>query len=266
MSKFIKIEDEKQAIKLVKKKYLPNLKCPKCNRTRYVRKLGDRYWCKKCRYKFSLKISLGFKYSKLTIRQILKAIYCFSEKIPLKIAQDLVEVSYPSIRRIYSHLRKNLPRDNLMLGGDIIVDECFVGKRRNNNQSVIIGAVNREFDHICLEIIENREQGIVEKFLTDNVLTSSLITTDGFLSYIDIEWYGYGHRIEYHDRWQLKYSSAIERVWALLKTMLRRIYHHVTKEKLSEYLQEFIARFNYKEIVSKPSNLLTYLISNVPSA
>ena len=131
------------------------------------------------------------------------------------------------------------------------------GKRKTDNQALVSGAVNREFNYVNLEIVPDQEQGTLEKFIYDNIdHTCSLITTDSHTSYSDIEWMGYGHRQENQSKFQLKLSVPIERVWALFKTLIKRTYHHVWKEKLIDYLAEFRARFNHREIVNNPANLL----------
>jgi len=257
---FIQVNSEIQALKIIRK-HLGRIYCPKCHKKHYIRKLPEgRYYCSKCRYKFSLKVLLGFKNSKLTYLKLLKAIYCFSQRKTLLTTMDVLEVSYPTTRLLYSKLRELLPKNKKILCGDIVVDECFVGKQKTNNQAMMIGGVNRQFTDLSLDIIKDREQDSLEGFLVNNVKVDSLITTDGWSAYDDIEWYGYGHQIDNHSKGQLKRSVPIERVWALFKTLIRRTYHHIWKEKLPEYMVEFEARFNHKEIISKPANLLTFLL------
>ena len=260
MNNFNQINNDLQAKKIIKKQ-LGRIYCPRCERKHYIKLLKDkRYYCSKCRYKFSLQVLLGFKHSKLSYLQVLRLIDCFTKNTPLKLACDLSLISYPSLRSNYTRLRLLLPKTKDKLVGDIIVDEAFVGKRKNNNQAIVMGAVNREFNKIHLEIVPDREQDSLEAFLLKYVDINSFITTDAWSSYYDITYYGYGHRIENHSRFQLKYSCPIERVWALFKTFLKRTYHHIWKEKLFEYLVEFQAKFNHREIVRNPLNLLTYLL------
>ena len=259
---FMQINTEKQALKLIRKQ-LGRIYCPRCQRLRYVRRLKnshDRYLCQKCRYKFSLKVILGFKHSNLSYLQLVKAIACFSHKQPLNTVMNITGMSYPTVRYTYSRLRWLLPKFKGKIMGDVIVDECFVGKQKTNNQVIVAGAVNREFTYVKLKVVPDLEQATLESFLCQNVKVPSLITTDGWSAYGDIEWYGYGHQIDNHSKRQLKLSVPIERVWALFKTLIRRTYHHIWKETINEYLVEFQARFNYREIVNNPLNLLTYLL------
>jgi transposase-like protein len=262
MTNFIQIQTEKQAVKIIRK-HLGKIYCPKCGKKHYIRKLPEgRYYCKKCRYKFSLKTILGFKYSKLSYEQIVKLIHCFSKKYTLKSTMDIVLISYPTVREAYSRFRRLLPNDRYKLAGDIITDVMYVGKRKTNNQALVSGAVNRDFTYVNLEIIPNQDQGTLEKFIYDNIEHKcSLITTDSHPSYDDIQWMGYGHQKENHSKFELKLSVPIERVWALFKTLIKRTYHHIRKETLPEYLVEFRARFNHKQIVNIPANLLAYLLN-----
>ena len=157
MNNFIQITNEKQALKLIRK-YLGRIYCPKCERKHYIRRLDyHRYYCKKCRYKFSLKILLGLKNSKLSYLQLIKLIYCFSKRKTLLTAMDLTNISYPTARYAYSRLRRLLPRSKAKIAGDIIVDECFVGKQKTNNQVMVAGAVNRQFTYVNLSVIPDRE-------------------------------------------------------------------------------------------------------------
>ncbi len=175
---------------------------------------------------------------------------------------DVVLISYPTARKAYDTLRQLLPNDRYKLAGDVITDVMYIGKQKTDNQAMVSGAVNREFNYINLEIIQDQEQGTLEKFIYDHVdHNCSLITTDSHKSYSDIQWMGYGHQQENHSKFELKLSVPIERVWALLKTLIRRTYHHIRKEKLIDYLVEFRARFNHRNIVNIPANLLTYLLS-----
>jgi len=261
MTNFIQVQTEKQAVKIIRK-HLGRIYCPKCSKKHHVRKLPEgRYYCRKCRYKFSLKALLGFKYSKLCYIQILKVIHCFSRRFTLEMVMDTACVSYPTARDAYDNLRKLLPNDRDKLAGDIITDVMYVGKQKTDNQALVSGAVNREFNYINLEIVPDQDQGTLEKFIYDNIdHRCSLITTDSHKSYNQIEWMGYGHQRENHSKFQLKLSVPIERVWALFKTLIRRTYHHIWKEKLIDYLVEFRARFNHRNIVNIPANLLSFLL------
>ena len=263
----LNITTEAQALQLLRQA-IKRVYCPRCARQRYIRSLSkcSRHYCQKCRYKFSFKILLGLKHCKLSYVQVVQAIYCFSHRKTLCTTADITGLSYVSVRYVYHRLRLQLPQLTGKIAGDVIVDECFVGKQKTNNQVIIAGAVTRCGTYVKIQPIPDREQGTLEKFLIDNIDIPSFITTDYWTSYNDIEWLGYGHKRENHSKGQLKLSCPIERVWAQFKTLIRRTYHHIWKESIHEYLVEFEARFNHRHIVNNPANLLAYLLSPVPSA
>jgi transposase-like protein len=262
MSNFTQITTEKQAIKVLRN-HVGRIACPKCKKKHYIRSLSDgRYYCQQCRYKFSFKVILGLKNSKLSYLQIVKLIHYFSRAESISTTIEHIGISYQSARANYSKLRQLLPNETGKLAGDVITDVMYVGKQKTDNQILVTGAVNREFTYANLEVVPDQEQGTLEKFLYDNVDNlNSLVTTDSHPSYNGIRWMGYGHRLENHSKFELKYSVPIERLWALFKTLIRRTYHHIWKEKLPEYLVEFRARFNHRKIVSNPALLLTYLLN-----
>ncbi len=259
------IESEAQALALIRKQ-LGRIACPRCSRKRYIRCQQGRYYCTQCRYAFSLKVLLGFKHSKLSYYQLLMVIAAFSKRRTIELAQEMAHISYPTAQYAYSRMRRVLPKTQGKLAGDIVVDECFVGKRKTGNQCLVAGAVNRAFTEVRLHSIPDREQHTLEQFVLDTVETTSHLTTDAHASYFEIRWYGYGHAIENHSLGHLKKSVPIERVWSLFKEMIRRVYHHIWKEKIDEYRVEFEARFNHREIVSNPLSLLTHILNPVSSA
>lgn len=262
MTNFTQISTERQALKILRNS-VGRIKCPKCQKKHYIRSLPDgRYYCQQCRYKFSFKVLMGLKNSKLNYLQIVKLIHYFSRAESLCTTLEHIGISYQSARANYSKLRRLLPNETGKLAGDVITDVMYVGKQKTNNQSLVSGAVNREFTYANLEVVPDQEQHTLELFLFKNVdHLNSLVTTDSHPSYNSIKWMGYGHRQENHSKFELKYSVPIERLWALFKTLIRRTYHHIWKEKLPEYLVEFRARFNHRKTVSDPASLLAYLLN-----
>jgi transposase-like protein len=243
--------------------------CPNCSRKHYVKHLKNdgRYFCSKCRKKFSLKQLAGFQGIRLPWQTLYALIVCFYFNFPLKEAGICTGLSYPTIRSYYSRLRSKMPCfKGIYFGGKVIADECFIGKQRNDNQLIVMGAVSHDFTKLALEIIPDREQTSIEGFLHKHIEPTSLVVSDGHHSYDDIAWMGYGHDHEIHDQGQFKKTVPIERVWALLKTRLKRTYHHINKEKLPEYLSEFQSKFLTRKTINNPQDLAKILIKPVPTA
>lgn len=262
---------EVQARKKLRSHFGKHLICPKCKRKKYIKRLrgnDKRYFCKKCRYKFSLKSLLSFKHSNLGYRQIYHLVNCFGNNKSLKEVSDWTGASEATARLNYSRIRHRLAltlkKDRLW--GHFVCDECFVGKRKTGNQALVMGAVDRTFTQLRLEIIPDLEQDSIEKFLDNHIEPSSLITSDGLPSYFSIGDLGYGHDFEIHEKGRFEKTVPIERIWGLFKTFLTRSYHHIRKEKLSEYLVEFQFKFIHRKNRRNPLYIAKILSSTVPNS
>ena len=247
-----------------------HLICPRCNRKKYIKKLkgqDKRYFCTACRHKFSLKTLIGFKHSNLDFRQIYHLLHSFGNNKTIKDAVDWAGTSVVSARFNYSRIREKLALslDKDRIWGHFACDECFVGRQKYDNQALVIGAVDQTFSELRLKVIEDQDQGTIEKFIYDNIEPTSMIVSDGATAYLDIEWMGYGHDWEYHNKGQFEKTVPIERVWALFKTLLTRSYHHIWKEKLPEYAVEFQFKFIHRKNRHNPLYLAKYLTSPVPN-
>jgi transposase-like protein len=243
--------------------------CISCRQTARIIRLKDgRYWCGFCRKKMSLKQLAGWNASKLPLVAIYQLLFAFLHDWPVKVTAASLRISHVSVRRYYARFRKQAEqyifKHNGFLDGDVIVDECFLGKKRTNNQTMVIGAVARRERHCRLRIIADRDQGTVEKFLYDSVTPWSLISTDGAEAYNDIGWMGFVHVSENHSKNQLLFTNPIERLWSHLKRMIRRIYGHVTKRLVQEYLTEFQFKFMYRDKHKYPPTFLQFFTLSAP--
>ncbi len=85
-------------------------------------------------------------------------------------------------------------------------------------------------------------------FLSQNVVPQSHLNTDGYSIYRDInKWWPVNHQYERYNRWEFALTSEIEEMWGVFTTFVRRMYHHITRDKIDSVLQEFTARQVYPE-------------------
>jgi len=59
-----------------------------------------------------------------------------------------------------------------------------------------------------------------------------------------------------HKKFEFTNTSEIEGMFGVLRTFIRRMYHHTTPEKFPDIMCEFYYRFSHPEIFSSPYEYL----------
>ncbi len=240
-----------------KKVFNHHIKCPKCNR-RYQKLIDDRYWCGKCRLKFSLKSCLVFKGSKLSFTVLWRLLECYLTPISISQAVNMCNLSEPTVRRWYRKFADLLPEDTLQLSGIVEVDEAFIGRQKYKNQTIVIGAIERKTGRIILQVIPSREQGETDRFILRTIKQHSMVYTDSLSSYQNLtEFFGYGHETVNHSMGRFGLTNRIENTWMRFRAYIRKTVARAWKEHLPRLLKEFTARNNHKDWFSSPINFLT---------
>ena len=112
---------------------------------------------------------------------------------------------------------------------------------------------------VAYAIIPGRsvERRHAHQFLAQHVRPRSRLATDGAAIYQGIHrWWPVRHTYDLHARWEFAKTSEIEGLFGNLRTFIRRMYHHVTPEKLPQVVAEFAVRFSHPELFDSP---LSYL-------
>jgi len=203
-----------------------------------------------------LRTLIGFPRSKLSFKKILVLIIAWQRKISPGAIKNLKGISYTAISRWFSRFRKLLPIYPELLKGIIEVDEAFFGRKKHNNQKIVMGAIERNTNKLKLGEIPDREQDSLEYFLYKKVDTESKLHTDCWTAYYDLYWNGYGHEMHNHSQGKFAGTNHIESVWSNSKRQIRRIYGQIRTTKLPELMTEWEARYNFPELFKNP---LTYL-------
>ena len=235
------------------------IRCPQCAR-RYDYKLQGRYFCKKCRLKFTRKRCTPFVHSKLSEKQLWFLLSAWLAQLSPQDTGRISGLSYPTIHRWFMRFSAFLPDLNPLLGGTVEIDEAFIGRKRFNNQTVVLGAIERQTGRVAVRAVPSREQGDSDRFILDHIKRASLICTDANPNYEHLpEFFGYGHEVCNHGMNHFGPTNRIENVWSRLWQFIRKVYHHVWKEHLPRLLNEFRARINTPEIFTSPFTFLSYV-------
>lgn len=241
--------------------------CPFCKRTN-VRTIEDRYFCRKCRRKFSLISGTWLKGCRLSFQAIWKMVYLWQkEYTPGKIAEQ-ADVSAQCVSFWLPRFRDNIKLKISKLSGIVEVDETCVAHKKHGGQMWIIGAIERSKPRkIALYLTTNREQETTDQFLLNHVSQRSLVITDGWQGYTNIsEFFGYGHEVAIHENGNLGPTNRIENLWSVFDRWRLRQYGTPRRSHLQGIMCEFQARFCTPEMFDNPLYYLKNSLSAVPTS
>jgi len=239
----------------------PERLCPQC--TMSLQTSRQYLWCRACRKKWTAKAVTWLRGSNLRYRQILGLLICWQQKGHPGSLTTALGLSYPTIARWYQRFRQHLPRDTRQLRGLVEADESFHGRKKYQNQCIVMGAIERTTGRIKLEVIPDREQDTLESFLHRYIHPESLVHTDAHTSYYGIEWYGYGHEICNHSKGNFGPTARAENIWSVSKRYWRRMYGRFIRSYLADLLREWEARQNLPRLFTNPFVYLeTSLVPN----
>lgn len=243
------IPSETQAKKYLKQIIFgQNLYCPEC-KSRQVKKYEHRYRCNHCRIKFSLVSHTWLKNLKISYQQFWLILWCWTTQIPIKQSVALTKISEVTLRHWFDLFRDNLPRDQEVLEKLVQLDEAFfrlaglmLGKQ--------IGTRKLAYEFLNTTKVQRHH---ATYFLQQHVAPKTQLNTDGASIYHQIDqWWPVTHCFDIHKKWEFSQTSEIEGMFGCFRTFVRRMYHHVTSDKLEDLMREFVFRFSSPQLFDNP--------------
>lgn len=259
------LPSEARCKKLIQTLVTGSERCTTCQGSISFRRTVTYGWCRYCRKKIRPKALTWFRGSKLSYQMILRLLYCWQYRQSPGATRIATGLSYTTIHRWYWHFRTLVPKDdaNAILSGIVEVDEAWFGKRRYGNQTIVIGAIERDTKRLKLQVIPNTEQDSLEAFLEKHVARSSLVVTDCATGYSGIEWLGYASERWNHRAGNFAGTNHIESTWSAMKRHLRKLYNHVATKHMHLILEEWMARHNNPDLFRTPEDYLRMTLFRV---
>lgn len=268
---------------IVEKRWPDGVRCPRCNRTEKVYALKARPFHWTCcnpdcggrkGYRFSVTAGTIFQDTKISLRIWFKIGYLMmtakrgisSLQVRRVIFGEESGTDWRTAWYICHRWRAAMKGDAFPLEGEIEVDETFVGGRDKNRhwkkrthisggemsgKVAVIGAIVRK-GMVVAKTIENSDTATLDRFVGDTVGTNvSLIATDEHSGYRLFKQTGLPHESVSHGKREYVrgevHTNNIESFWSLIKRGVMGSFHHVKKEYLPLYLNEFSWRFNQRK-------------------
>ena len=201
---------------------------------------------------------------RLPLPQFWLLLWCFVNQVPVKQTEKLLELSEKAVRHNFDLFRTHLPRDTQLLEAIVQLDEAYFGHFKG--LALLIGK-QKGTRKLAYTILDEHPARIdAYKFLQTYVKPETLLYTDGSTIYKGLQkHYPITHFSENHVKFEFTNTSEIEGMFGVLRTFIRRMYHHTSKEKFPEYMLEFYCRFSRPEMFTSPRHYLKNTLCLVPS-
>lgn len=259
------IPSETQIKKFLKKiLFGQHIFCPACKRHDVLCR-QNRYWCRKCRMRFSLLSHTWLSNMRLPLKQFWLVLFSWTNQIPVKQTQALSGLSEKAVRFWFDSFRNHLPQNQEVLEAMVQLDEAYFG--RFGSIALFLGK-QIGTRKLAYQILTNDSPGKLDaiNFLRNKVKPETKLATDGSVIYQGIDrYFPVDHVFDIHKKFEFTNTSEIEGMFGVLRTFIRRMYHHVTVKKFPEYMCEFYYRFCRPEMFRSPYHYLLNTLCLVPT-
>ena len=183
-------------------------------------------------------------------------LWCWTTQIPIKQTTSLTKLSEVSIRHWFETFRIHLPDEETVLDHLVQLDEAhFGGKKQPTTLFMAKQVSGMGKRKIAYQLIQGtypvREHAwwFIQSYLKPH----TALFTDGASIYHKIDhWWPVYHSQDIHKKFEFEQTSEIEGMFGVLRTFIRRMYHHVTMDKLPAIVGEFCYRFSHPEMFENP--------------
>lgn len=233
--------------------------------------LGNhRYMCKNTQKIFHVKIGTIFQGTRVPMRKWFIAIWLVTSHkkgiSSLQLSRD-IQVTQKTAWYMLQKIRTCfICRNKGKLKGKVEIDETFVGGKNKNrhwdkkvknsqgrsfiDKTPVLGMLQRKGKVIC-RVIKNTSHHELTPKILEYIDSAAILYTD--------EWQGYNEVAEMYEHYFVDHSrkqyangdactNTIEGFWSLLKRGIIGIYHHLSREHLQLYVNEFCFRYNTRKI------------------
>jgi transposase-like protein len=223
------------------------------------------YKCRECKGQFTVRVGTIFEDSHIPLHKWLMALHLMTSSkkgiSSKQLQRNLGLASYQSAWHMSHRIRHAMfAPDGLLLTGSVEVDETYVGgkprpgsdekaKRGRGTKKIPVVALVERDGRVRSRVIEHVDAKTLKSAIRENVDRSATIYTDEWSSYrgIGSEFAG-GHKTVNHGAGEYVSGDAstntVESFFALMKRGVYGVFHHVSKQHLQRYCDEFSFRWD----------------------
>lgn len=169
-------------------------------------------------------------------------------------------VTYKTAWRMAKQIRLLMEQDNDKLTGTVEVDETYIGGRRKmaqkfDNKTAIYGVTERGGQAKASVAYGGVNATTAIPFLKANVELGSKVMSDESPIYNRVK-RDFLHDYVTHSKEEYvrgnTHTNSIEGFWGNMKNSISGTYHCISPKYMQTYVNEFIFRYNYREVAICP--------------
>jgi transposase len=239
--------------------------CPKCGaETKFYRiKKRQAYACEWCAYQLHPLAETIFRKTTTPLKDWFYAIYLFSVSkngVSAKELERHLGVTYKTAWRMCKQIRLLMDQELGQLKDEVEVDETYIGGRRkmnqkNINKSIVFGMVERNGSAKAKHVKSSGSRVLIPE-IEMGVKAKATVYSDEWYSYKTLPKRGFTHTTVNHSRLEYVrgsvHTNTIEGFWSQLKRSLDGTYHSVSPKYLQHYVDEFVFRYNFRDVAVCP--------------
>jgi len=255
-----------------------NIICPKCGSVKGAYKLQGAttkpgtYKCKDCRKKFTVIMGTIFEDTHIPLNKWFIAIFLMNSSKKGMSAHQIhrsLDVTYKTAWFMCHRIRLAMTKGPLseLLTGTVEADEAYVGgveknkhqykkikgtQGRSTKTKTPVAVIVERDGNVVAHKVTSTDSATLQGHLKNNVDPSATIVTDEWNGYNGLEKTFTAHEVVNHNLGEFvrgaAYTNSAESWIALLKRGVYGTFHHVSEEHLDRYVQEFVFRWDHRNI------------------
>lgn len=238
--------------------------CPYCGSPETIlakhNKKSTPYRCNTCYGYFSVKTGTVMHRSKIGYQKWAIAIYMFATSLKgvssMKLHRELhitQKTAWFMMQRIRESWKTLAGSEKMQ--GPVEIDEMYAGGSESNKhkdkkgkvkKAIIVGIKDRKSNKITTQIVPEATKARLEDFIEKNVNSDSKKYTDENPSYSDLT----NHESVKHSAGEyvrgMEHTNGMESFWSMMRRGYDGTFHHISKEHLHRYVNEFAGRYNIR--------------------
>jgi transposase-like protein len=222
--------------------------------------------CSWCGAQISPTAGTIFHKSETSLKSWFFAMFLMSSSkngVAAKELERQIGVTYKTAHRMGHKIRELMQGDGGMMSGIMEADETFIGGLSKNmhkgqrkvrgtggvGKTPVIGVLERGGNVQAKVASDVRSETLIPN-IQKNVKKGSTVCTDEWCSYNPLRRKGYKHLTVCHGAREYVrgnvHTNSLDGFWSQLKRSINGTFHHVSRQHLPNYVNEFVYRYNLR--------------------